>query len=428
MGRGAYLKQLEIDLERWAALGLVGRDQFDALRANAGPPARHYSLSGMLFMLGTILIACAITIFIGANWQALPRVARLGILLALMWSAYGGAHILLQRERAVFAEGALLLGSVLFGAAIMLIGQMYHINAGWPNGVLLWACGMYLAAWAAPSRSCAVLAMILFCVWSGGITIGDDWVTHTPFLLALAAMIVLARSLNFHALAHLIVLAFLAWSVANGAVLADELPGAEFPFFIALMMTLALAMWLGGAIAPQFGARFGALIAGYGLFFLTLVVFTLQFAEDDATGRNLMILLIFGCGGVVAAMALSGAALKAIAPVDALIALALIGAALANCAAGEGGGPSMNYLYAGLDLVFVAWLLTYGLRTQRAYAVNLAFVAFGAEVIYLYFVVFGTMLQQSALFAVGGVLFLVAAYVLERVRREVTRPKPEGVH
>lgn len=426
MRRGAYLRQLDIDLERWASLGLIDPADVDVLRAQAGPAARQYSLSGMLFMLGVILIACAIMIFIGANWQALPRLLRLGILLALMWGAYGGAFALLRRGRAVFAEGALLIGAVLFGAAIMLVGQMYHINAGWPNGVLLWACGSFLTAAVVPSRACAVLAMLLFSIWSGGISFSHDWVMHWPFLAALAAMIVLARALDFRPLAHLIVLSFIAWSFANALVLADDLHDGEFPYFVTLMMTLALAMWLGGLGATKLGAKFGGLVAGYGVFFLTGIVFLLQFAEDDAVSGNITAVLIYVCGGLVAALALAASALRAIKPIDALIAAGLIGAALVSCTLGDDWPHGLNYLFAGIDLAFVAWLVSYGLRTHRTFAVNLAFVAFGAEVLYLYFVVFGTMLQQSALFAVGGVLFLIAAFVLERVRREVVKPGREG--
>lgn len=426
MRRGGYLKQLDRDLERWAALGLIDPGDIEALRANAGPAARQYSLSGMLFMLGVILIACAIMIFIGANWQALPRLLRLGILLALMWGADGGALLLLRRGRTVFAEGALLIGAVLFGAAVMLVGQMYHINAGWPNGVLLWACGSFLAAAVVPSRACAVLAILLFSIWSGGISFSHEWVMHWPFLAALAAMIVLARALRFRALAHLIVLAFIAWAFSNALVLADDVPDGEFPFFATLMMTLGLVMWLGGVGATKLGARFGGLIAGYGVFFLTGIVFLLQFADDDAIAANIMVILIYACGGLVAALAIAASALRAITPLDALIAGGLVGAALMSCTLGGNWPHALNYLFAGIDLAFVAWLVSYGLRTHRTFAVNLAFVAFGAEVLYLYFVVFGTMLQQSVLFAVGGVLFLIAAFVLERVRREVVRPGSEG--
>lgn len=422
MRRGAYLKQLELDLERWASLGLIDRDRLDSLRANAGPAVRHYSVSGILFLLGIILLACAVLIFIGANWQILPRIMRLGVALLLMWSAYGTAFALCERPRTVYADALVLLGSVLFGATIMLIGQMYHINAGWPNGVLLWAIGAFVAAALARARASAILAMILFGVWSAGISFADEWRIHWAFLAALAAMIALARMLDFRALAHLIVLSFLAWCAANGAVLADRLQGADFAFFVALMTTVGLVMWLGGLISTDLGARFGGLIAGYGLFFLTLIFFLLQLAEDGAVEHVPLTIAIFACGGAVAALAVAALAMRLIVPIDGLMAAAAIFAVLANCSAGNDWPAALNYLYAGLYLGYIGWLLTYGLRTQRTYAVNLAFVAFGGEVIYLYFVVFGTMLQQSALFAVGGILFLLAAYILERVRREVVRP------
>ena len=69
-----------------------------------------------------------------------------------LFGAYGIAGVLFERKHPTFAHAAILAG-VPFGAGIMLIAQMFHIEGHPPDAVLTWALGALAAgASCAPIR------------------------------------------------------------------------------------------------------------------------------------------------------------------------------------------------------------------------------------------------------------------------------------
>ena len=83
----------------------------------------------------------------------MSKLARLLLLLATLWGCYGAAAVLLQRRLEAFAQAAVLGGIAVYGASIMLIAQMYHMEGNPPDAVLLWALGALLAAVLAQSNA-----------------------------------------------------------------------------------------------------------------------------------------------------------------------------------------------------------------------------------------------------------------------------------
>ena len=98
--------------------------------------------------------------FVGANWQEMPRILRLGLLFGALWASYALGLVLARRGMSGFSHAAILLGVSIFGASIMLISQMYHMEGSPPDAILLWAAGSLLAGVAlrpirrSPSRWC----------------------------------------------------------------------------------------------------------------------------------------------------------------------------------------------------------------------------------------------------------------------------------
>jgi len=78
-----------------------------------------------------------------------------------------------------------------------------------------------------------------------------------------------------------------------------------------------------------------------------------------------------------------------------------------------------TWLYSAVFLLFSVWALSYGERHDDKFIINISFIWFGAEVLYIYFKTFGTLLHQSAFFAVGGVLLIALSILLERLRRRI---------
>src|SRR5919198_2101439 len=123
-----YRSRLERDLPRWQAQGWVSKEGAGAILKELEAAGRGVGLSATLAILGAVLIGFAAMSFVAAHWQEMSKLARLALLFAGLWSAYGLAGGLFARRLDGFAHAAVLAGVGLFGANIMLIAQMYHMD------------------------------------------------------------------------------------------------------------------------------------------------------------------------------------------------------------------------------------------------------------------------------------------------------------
>ena len=122
-------------------------------------------LANALAILSAVLIGFAVMSFVAANWQEMPRILRLALLIAALWASYGLAGWLARRGLTGFAHAAILLGVAIFGGSIMLVSQMYHMDGNPADAVLLWATGALLAGVALRSNPSLAFAMVLVVYW-----------------------------------------------------------------------------------------------------------------------------------------------------------------------------------------------------------------------------------------------------------------------
>src|SRR5262245_16955454 len=146
MFEAAYRKRLEADLARWQTDGVITASIGDAIRARLGPPPKGVNIATVVAMVGALLIAAAFLAFVAANWTEIARPARFAILLAGIACSYGLAGWFDRQGRTYLADICVAVGSIIFGAAIALTGQMYHLSGDFSAGVLMWAAGAMLAA------------------------------------------------------------------------------------------------------------------------------------------------------------------------------------------------------------------------------------------------------------------------------------------
>lgn len=156
-----HKQKLERQVDRWRQQGWVTDAGAQAIRDELHRGSARFGLSGVLGVLGATLLAFGIMMFVGANWQEMPRLARVALLGGGMWAAYGLGAWLYVRNHPAFGHAAVLLGSAIFGASIMLIAQMYHLEGHPPGAVLVWAVGTGLAAFLFRANPVYALAILL---------------------------------------------------------------------------------------------------------------------------------------------------------------------------------------------------------------------------------------------------------------------------
>ncbi len=163
-------------LPAWQEQGLVSPEQAEGILAlyeddERVSERRRSGVSFALFGLGAFLFGLAALLLIGFNWEAMPREARLATALAVI----AGTHALafrLRRTSPTVSEVVFFLGCLFYGAGIWLIGQAFHLDAHYPDGVFWWAVGVLPFALVLDSVLLHLLFVGLMATWAGMETLG----------------------------------------------------------------------------------------------------------------------------------------------------------------------------------------------------------------------------------------------------------------
>lgn len=355
-----HRNQLEADLQRWREAGWVTPEGGDAILQELRGRSGIFRLPAILAMLGAVLLGFAAMSFVAANWQEMSKLVRLVVLAASLWAAYGLAGWLFQRGYEAFAHIAVLTGLSVYGAAIMLIAQMYHIDKHPPDAVLVWGAGVLLAGVLLRSNPALILAMLLTALWSGWETAISSEV-HWPFLGAWAAVTLAFVWQRWQPGLHLAALVLAVWVVSLGYLLNDG--HAHVPVFILGILASAVA----GAVAslpplPVLGHA-GQLTArqslGYAAGVSYAALFALQFIEEPSTSWLIMM--------------------------------------------------------AAVSLVLLVGAIVFALRTGNRGLLWFAYTAFSIEVMALYFKSVGTLLGSSLFFFTAGLVVIALAFIAYRL-------------
>lgn len=412
-----YVRQLKRDLDDWIARGLVPESSREAILKSVGAES-GLSLASMIAVLGVILIGAAAMSFVGANWEQMSKLIRLIVLFGAMWLAFAGAA-LLHGLRPALSGALVLLGVLMFGANIMLIAQTYHINAHYPDGVVLWGAGAIAAAALAPSRASLALALGLGGLWTWQERWDFDQALHLAFLPYWAICAAIAGWLAWRPGVHLAALSLLMWLVLSFEGLRLLLGWNEVE--MASLYALApLAIWAANAAFKSESERHVLTVEHY-----AVVVFVVAFWFLHVIGKQETAAASwYGVAAILAAAAIGAGAYglrnQAHTVID-IAGIAFFCAATAGFVMMTNDTEQARKLAACVAiLVVILWLLTRGVRIEDRFLINLSLIGFGAWVLYAYFVVFGALMDQAIFLLAGGVLLIGLSLVLDRVRRRLT--------
>lgn len=427
-----YRKRLADDLPRWRDKGWVSADGAAAILASLderqGP---GFGLAAVIAMLGMILIGVSLFAFIGANWDYIPRIFRFALLVLCLAIAYGAGALLQKRDLPRFADAAVLLGGMVFAGAIALVGQTYHLAGEFADAILLWLSGALIAAFLTRSVSGTVLAIAGACYWSWVVTIDNHAGPHWGGLLAILVSAALAASLDSRMARAAGIYALAFWIVITAIHFAETLDRPAQGLF-ALFACTGLAFFaLGSLLASARHAAMAALghdlqFPALGGFLLSAGIFQIalyEFGRDSGTGW-----IAPSVAALAAALVLAGFALqrRALRLVD-LGAVAVFGAALIALGAWDEPPEFQGRLFAGIVVILAAlWWVSLGHRGHPVGS-KIGLAAFGIQVLYLYGVTLGTLIDTALAFLVGGLLFIALAFILFRLdRRLAERAKGEA--
>jgi len=157
-------------LNRWQTAGVLDAEAAGRIRAFEGESAttdRHAGLrwQGMVaLILGAILLACGVVLFVSAHWDELGPGARYALVMGMVAVFHlGGAWA--RKDFRGLSTALHAVGTISTGAAIALVGQIFNIQEHWPTAILLWAVAA-LAGWVLlQDEAQQTLTFLLFPAW-----------------------------------------------------------------------------------------------------------------------------------------------------------------------------------------------------------------------------------------------------------------------
>ncbi|MBS9720661.1 DUF2157 domain-containing protein [Tianweitania sp. BSSL-BM11] len=364
----SYVNNVKAEITRWTSAGLI--DAETALRLTNDLEARRgkgISFGSVIGGLAAILLAAAILLFVAANWEAIPRLVRVALLFVLIAAGYIGGAVTKLRGAVVWGESLYMIAAAAFGASIALIGQMYHITGDEVQAIAIWAAGTAFASAMLRSPILTVGSVMLAAFWlvssSNGI-----WSSAQPSIWFLPAALVLW------------VLSFWTGSPYGRVLIALSLllygtlltmTQQASPIVPTVMASLSVAVFVFAVFRPglaERAARLGAALPVLGLFGFLLSMALLQLMKFEQLGTAFFLAVV---------------------------------------------------VFAGV----IAALLTGGRESRRLR--RLAYAGFAVELIYLYAVYLGTMLDTASFFLASGLVLAIIAVAIRRFEKEFGRDVTE---
>ena len=159
-------------IDQWLKKGVINKTQASKMLADVSRDRKEQSSNKFIVAIstiGSILLGIGAVLFIASNWRAIPNIIKVLILVGSTFGVYYVGYLFRYRKQNLPKVGAslLFLGGLLFGATVILIAQIYNINANNHVLILIWLIGILPLVYALNSMPIAGLASLLFFIWMG---------------------------------------------------------------------------------------------------------------------------------------------------------------------------------------------------------------------------------------------------------------------
>lgn len=423
---GSYRKRLEADLVRWVGEGLVSAQSAATIRRSLAREG-GFRLPGLLGLFGGLLIAASVSAFVAANWEEIPRLAKLVMILIGLAGALGIAARLESRGSESGADAAATCGTLIFAAGVALVGQMYHLPADWPGGALLIGLGALGVALLLRSNGALITAIIAIAAWSGGRWEESDGQAHLAFWLPFLPALWLAATRQNRLVHHVAVLAVIGWFAmlpGNWALLRFDYGLLAYGLAVS-----ALLVALGAFAVDRGGPGLLTACLPWGLIGL-MIALNVELARilDAGEARpgtaSWLNYLVYGLAvPAVVGLCLLGRERRFALPV----ALALLLSLLVPVLFWSGGGVSLpgKVAVAALILAIAIALVVAGAGGGVRRLSIAGSALFAIAVLILLWQTIGTLLDQSLFFLAAGALLIGLASGARRLLSKLSKPAQE---
>ena len=409
-------------IEDWKSRDLIQPELAQRLKEDVASRPSRRSFASIIVLLGVVCLAFGAMTFVASNWEAMSRLTRLIIIFGSMIASWALAILFKSRAQEWLAQTFVLLACALFGAGIMLIGQIYHIQGEPKDATWLWAVGTLVGALCTRAIPALSLAIILFTVWT---FIDFDLFGQTPktqysFLIYWLVCALAAWWMKSRFAGHMTMLSLGIWTIYTSVIAGFE--GDPLFVFVViglLFVTISLALFSDGWRSSFYGFEKTAL----NYLFLTLGALVLMWhiaSMEDSDWQQLPVLIWPSLVAALSCAVVAGLGQrlhnKNLYDLIVTACFALMVSLLAGPLRG------VPFLKEAFLLAISIWAVRMGWRLEYRSLTVIGFIGFAAVMILIYFVTVGTLLGTAAFYLGAGAILLGSALVIPRIFKKRELP------
>jgi len=239
--------------------------------------SRNYLLFA-IYVIGAALVGAGFISFVAAHWDKITPVYKIVLIVSVMLACHISGYYLwkISATSPRLGHALIVLGTLIFGANIGLLAQIFHIKADFYNGLFGWAVGAVVMAYALESIPNAIIAVVIsfagFCWW-----VSDN--PHTFCYYPFVAAVVFLPFAYFRRSVPTFIFSLLAIGIS--IVVCTSINVEEFWAFLLAMIGVGL-LYFGFGVLSDCGAGFNYFAAPamvLGMLFMASNAYILSFKE-----------------------------------------------------------------------------------------------------------------------------------------------------
>lgn len=133
---------LKNEVKQWEKDGIITDEQVEKILAIYN--IKSDENSSILTLLAYLFFGLSLLVLVGANWQEIPELVRICLLILLNIVVGFAGHFWHKKGNENYSAGLFFLATLIFCSSIALVSQMYHINRYYPDGLLLCVIGAFI--------------------------------------------------------------------------------------------------------------------------------------------------------------------------------------------------------------------------------------------------------------------------------------------
>jgi uncharacterized membrane protein len=398
-------------LNRWQSAGVLDAEAANRIRAwesvqasaAAPPPAsvppketrteaaltpspqRQAQVAGVAWqgrvalILGGILLASGIILFVSAHWDQLGPGMRYLLVMAMVTVFHLGGAVTRENFKAL-STTLHAVGTISTGAAIALVGQIFNIQEHWPAAVLMWAIAALLGWILLRDQAQQTLTLLLVPSW-----LICEWSYAADNHIGVEAYV--GRFLFVWAILYLTFFIGTERRIVRGILFAVSAMAAVTSTFLLLD---GWRSWYGMQPYPQFHTRFWGWV-DIAAIPLILSLFRLRKSTIPVLAAIAFVIALPWCTRLF----------------------------VEHYATSSWTRTEPSLLAHAFVAAFCVFLIWWGVTQASRGLVNLGIVFFGATVAWFYFSDLFDKMDRSLGLIGLGVLFLAGGWALEKTRRSL---------